>query len=92
MSLIEIWKENRDQIREKRVDQIIGFAGDGKLRDKSSAPDEFRAFLTRVPVAMLERYAEECLSKAFTEAASFGLLRYFLYLATSLSHEFILAV
>ena len=31
MSLYEIWKENPAQIREKRVDQIIGFAGDGKL-------------------------------------------------------------
>ena len=26
MSLLEIWKENPDQISEKRVDQIIGFA------------------------------------------------------------------
>ena len=31
MSLYEIWKENPAQIREKRVDQIIGFAGDGKV-------------------------------------------------------------
>ena len=49
MSLDEIWKESLAQIREKRVDQIIGFAGDGKLGDKNSAPAEFRAFLKRVP-------------------------------------------
>ena len=66
MSLVEIWKESPDQIREKRVDQVIGFAGDGKLGDNSSAPSEFRSFLTRVPVEMLARYAEECLNKAFT--------------------------
>jgi len=49
MSLDEIWKESPAQIREKRIDQIIGFAGDGKLGDKNSAPAEFRAFLKRVP-------------------------------------------
>jgi len=49
MSLDEIWKESPAQIREKRVDQIIGFAGDGKLGDKNSAAAEFRAFLKRVP-------------------------------------------
>ena len=49
MSLDEIWKENPTQILGKRVDQIIGFAGDGKLGDKNSAPAEFRAFLKRVP-------------------------------------------
>ena len=49
MSLDEIWKESPAQIREKRVNQIIGFAGDGKLGDKNSAPAEFRAFLKRVP-------------------------------------------
>jgi len=55
-------------VREKRVDQIIGFAGDGKLGDKNSAPVEFRTFLTRVSVTMLARYAEECLTKAFTDS------------------------
>ena len=49
MSLDEIWKESPAQIREKRVDRIIGFAGDGKLGDKNSAAAEFRAFLKRVP-------------------------------------------
>ena len=49
MSLDEIWKESPAQIREKRIDQIIGFAGDGRLGDKNSAAAEFRAFLKRVP-------------------------------------------
>ena len=49
MSLDEIWKESPTQILGKRVDQIISFAGDGKLGDKNSAPAEFRAFLKRVP-------------------------------------------
>ena len=68
MSLYQIWKENPSQIREKRVDQIIGFAGDGKLGDKNSAPTEFRAFLSRVPSELLERYSEECLGTAFRDS------------------------
>lgn len=68
MGLYELWKEDPTQIREKRVDQIIGFAGDGKLGDNNTAPAEFRAFLARVPADMLARYAEECLSKSFVDS------------------------
>ena len=68
MSLYEIWKENPAQIREKRVDQIIGFAGDGKLGDNNSAPAEFRAFLARVPSEVLAGYADDCLSRSFTDS------------------------
>ena len=35
MSLVELWEQ--DQLSEKRVDQVIGIAGDGSLIDKSSA-------------------------------------------------------
>ena len=68
MSLYDIWIENPGQIREKRVDQIIGFAGDGKLGDKNSAPAEFRTFLSKVPSEMLAGYADDCLSKGFTDS------------------------
>jgi hypothetical protein len=60
MSLDEIWKESLAQIREKRVDQIIGFAGDGKLGDKNSAPAEFRAFLKRVPA--VSGFDDDCVA------------------------------
>lgn len=68
MSLYTIWKENPSQIREKRVDQIIAFAGDGKLGDNNSAPEEFRTFLARVPADMLAGYAEDCLSSSFKDS------------------------
>lgn len=68
MSLYNIWKQDSSQIREKRVDQIIGFAGDGKLGDKNTAPGEFRAFLARIPAATLARYADECLTQGFTQS------------------------
>ena len=68
MALYDIWNENSSQIREKRVDQIIGFAGDGKLGDKNTAPAEFRAFLARIPAETLSRYAEECLTQSFGQS------------------------
>ena len=68
MSLYDIWKDSPSQIRGKRVDQIIGFAGDGKLGDKNTAPAEFRAFLARIPAETLARYAEECLTQGFGQS------------------------
>ena len=68
MTLIQIWKENPEQIRAKRVDQIIGFAGDGKLGDNNSAPAEFRDFLARVPGDLIGKYANDCLESAFKDS------------------------
>lgn len=68
MSLYLIWKENPGQIRDKRIDQIIGFAGDGRLGDNNTAPDEFRAFLARVPAEMLASYADGCLTTSFRDS------------------------
>lgn len=68
MALYKLWKEDPAQIREKRVDQIIGFAGDGKLGDNNTAPAEFRAFLAKIPRGTLTRYAEECVSKSFVDS------------------------
>ena len=68
MTLIQIWKENPEQILAKRVDQIIGFAGDGKLGDNNSAPHEFRDFLARVPGDLIGRYANDCLESTFKDS------------------------
>jgi hypothetical protein len=68
MTLIQIWKENPEQILAKRVDQIIGFAGDGKLGDNNSAPPEFRDFLARVPGDLIGRYANDCLESTFKDS------------------------
>lgn len=68
MTLVQLWKDNPEQMRAKRVDQIIGFAGDGKLGDNNSAPSEFREFLARVPSEYLHRYANDCLESAFKDS------------------------
>jgi len=49
----------------KKLYQLIGFMGDGKLKNGN---DSFRNFLKEVPNDFLIRYAEECLEKAFNDS------------------------
>jgi len=65
MALTELWKTAQKEICEKHIQQVIGFAGDGKLRDGGSASKEFREFLALVPSSSLSRYASECLNDKF---------------------------
>src|SRR6266516_3039875 len=60
MALTELWKTAHKEIQDKHVQQVIGFAGDGKLRDGRVASREFRDFLALVPSSFLSRYAEDC--------------------------------
>ncbi|MBL9182951.1 MAG: hypothetical protein JNN17_12490 [Verrucomicrobiaceae bacterium] len=65
MPLTELWNSAQQELQEKQVQQIIAFAGDGKLRDGSIASFEFRSFLALVPSKLLARYANECLTDKF---------------------------
>ena len=42
MALVDLWMSSQDQLRQKHVQQIIAFAGDGRLLDGSEASNEFR--------------------------------------------------
>lgn len=68
MALVDLWVSSQDQLKQKHVQQIIAFAGDGKLLDGGEASTEFRSFLTQVPSGLLARYADECLSDSFTSS------------------------
>ncbi len=65
MSLSDLWLTSRAQLEDKQVHQIIAFAGTGQLNDGGPASREFREFLSLVPSAILERYADECLRECF---------------------------
>lgn len=65
MSLTELWNSTPEQLQEKHVQQIISFAGKGKLKDGNDASKEFRQFLFDIPSDLLSRYAEECLTNKF---------------------------
>ena len=65
MALIDLWRNSPEQIRDKQINQLIAFAGEGTLKDGSSASSEFRSFLASVSSAHLGRYAKECLELRF---------------------------
>ncbi|MEQ1762077.1 MAG: hypothetical protein ABL984_02920 [Pyrinomonadaceae bacterium] len=68
MNLVDLWNSAREQIEDKQLRQIIGFAGDGLLRNGSSASVEFRDLLAAVPINLLSSFATECLEKSFTDS------------------------
>jgi len=68
MGLIDLWASSKDQLSQKKAQQIIAFAGDGKLLDGSEASNEFRDFLAQVPSRLLGQYADDCLSGSFTDS------------------------
>ena len=65
MSLTQLWKDSRYQVENKQLQQIIAFAGEGKLRDGSITSVEFRDFLSIIPSETLKQYANSCLSDSF---------------------------
>lgn len=65
MALIDIWSSSPLEVQEKHVQQVIAFAGNGKLRDGSDASIQFRELLAHIPSSLISRYADECLSTRF---------------------------
>ncbi len=65
MSLTELWLKNPSQIKEKHIQQIIAFSGEGQLKDGSSTSLEFRNFLGHIPSNLIYKYAGECLMESF---------------------------
>lgn len=67
MALINLWHADRQQIIAKRIDQLIAFAGEGKLRDDNSTSKEFRSLLRAVTSEVLGQWMEECLDNRFSD-------------------------
>jgi hypothetical protein len=68
MPLLDLWKKSPEQLRDKQVQQLIAFAGGGRLLDDSPCSAEFRSFLATVPSANLSAYSEQCLSQSFPDS------------------------
>ncbi len=65
MALIDLWKKDRSQLADKHIQQVIAFAGDGKLGDNSAASSELRDFLRIIPSELIAKYADQCLRDPF---------------------------
>ena len=68
MPLVDFWKSSPDQIRSKTIEQLLTFAGDGKLRDGNVTSAEFRQFLGHIPSELLSTYAVQCLTSSFHDS------------------------
>ena len=68
MPLVDIWKTDPEQIRQKAVQQLLGFAGDGRLRDASDTSAEFRDLLRHLPSEVLATFANQCLDDSFPQS------------------------
>lgn len=67
MSLVTLWSSDREQILAKRVDQLIAFAGEGKLRDGNETSRDFRDLLRAVPSDLLEAWVQQSLDDRFPD-------------------------
>jgi len=67
LALIDLWNADRHQISGKRIDQLIAFAGEGKLRDGNTTSEELRALLKVVTSDVIGQWLDECLELRFTD-------------------------
>jgi hypothetical protein len=68
MALLDLLKKSPDQVQDKQVQQLIAFAGAGKLLDESDCSREFRAFLGSIASSNLQNYADQCLIQTFPDS------------------------
>ena len=71
--IIENWKNQREEINEKTIHQLLGMCGDGKLKDDNQTSKEFREFLTILPNENIIRYTKQCLSTPTLDPSNKGL-------------------
>lgn len=68
MALTDLWQSARETIKDKHIQQVISFAGNGKLTDGGVTSNEFRTYLSFVPSDLLAQYASECLTSSFDQS------------------------
>ena len=71
MALVDLWRTSRDQIAAKHVQQLVAFAGDGRLSDGSQASAELRTYLAQVPSELLIKIRQNILPPHLLEVAWF---------------------
>lgn len=68
MALLDLLRQSPDQVKEKQLQQLIAFAGEGRLTDGSKCSMELREYLSTVNSAQLAQYADQCLSSSFSDS------------------------
>jgi len=68
MPLIALWKSDPVTVAQFTIEQIVSFAGNGKLSDSSVCSDELREYLSGANTKTLAKCAEYCLSEKFEKS------------------------
>lgn len=68
MPLLSFWDTNPEATDKLSIQQIVGTAGDGKLRDNSQCSEELRQYLQQVSSDKLAEYLDQCLADSFTDS------------------------
>lgn len=66
-SIKELWEKSKDTFEKKSVQQILSFAGDGKLKDGNTTSIEFKELLEQIPSRFLKKFADDCLTEKFDD-------------------------
>jgi hypothetical protein len=67
-SILELWEKSKETFETKNLQQILSFAGDGKLKDGNSTSIEFRDLLNKIPSKVLKKFADDCLTEKFDDS------------------------
>jgi len=68
MPLISLAQSAPDAVAQFSIQQVVGSAGDGKLRDNSECSAELRQYLVGIPSSKVATYVEQCLSSGFDKS------------------------
>ena len=72
MALLDLWQAIPNLLTGKTLEQVIKFAGDGKLKDGNTTSEEYRSLLEIISLTDLCRYGKDCLDSSF-ENSGFAL-------------------
>jgi hypothetical protein len=67
-SIKELWEKSKETFETKNLQQILSFAGDGKLKDGNSTSLEFRELLDQIPSKIIKKFADNCLTEKFDDS------------------------
>jgi hypothetical protein len=70
MPLLGLWKSDPATVDSFTVEQVVSFAGDGRLRDNSLCSSEFRSYISSISSEKLFEYVDHCLTHAFANNGS----------------------
>ncbi len=65
MPLIDFYTSAKSRVLEMEIKQIVAIAGDGNLKDNSTASSEMREYLSAISTKHLCRYVDSCLEASF---------------------------